>query len=121
MPTDRAFLFHRNCSDSGSNSRPLFPVRTDSNPNGSFVWRWGRITITLQLLLALLLAHTPGLRGQETPVPSEISFDATGRVSVRVTASPDTYSVLFRGNELQSIPDPIAVEVEGNAPGDLDQ
>lgn len=52
-------------------------------------------------------------------MPSRISFDATGRVSVRVTASPDTYSVLFRGSELQSIRTPVAVEVEGNTPDAL--
>ena len=93
-------------------SKPFHPIDSIFRIRG-----WSAVAISF--VLTSLLGSTFSLCAQESPVASAISFDATGRVAVRVAATPNTYSVLLRGNDVLAIETPVAVEVEGNLPGAL--
>ncbi|MBN8249318.1 MAG: hypothetical protein J0L84_17970, partial [Verrucomicrobia bacterium] len=67
-------------------------------------WRCGLVLLTLVL------------HSQEPPVIPGIQWDAAGRATIRVPSAPDTYSVLFRGDEIPFIETPAALERETPIP-----
>lgn len=72
-----------------------------------------------RLLLGCFLSSLLRLTAQETPLASQISLNPAGQIAIRVAATPNTYSVLYRGNDLLSVQTPVAVEIEGNSPGEF--